>query len=312
MVQPVNAVTHNYTAYDGVPDFMPTSGSTDAGVMDTKSATVSSYTPISDFNGPGTVILPVAATASFSTGGAGNVITQVTTTAGVTVCVTYTYQLPTQTPTLTPTPTGTPTNTPTNTPTPTNTRTPTETPTVTETPTQTATFTETPTQTPTPVGTALLGITKERTGPIVSGTQLTYEINVGNSGTAETSGPIVMSDTLPAGLTLLSASGSGWNCSASSPPSTVSCTYAAPIPPAGAAPVIIVKVQVTAGARTPITNEAQASGGGGGTVTNDDSGTAIDPPLGATAVSPLGAVAAVGVLIGLARLRWRRSARKRS
>ena len=179
--------------------------------------------------------------------------------------------------------------------------------TATATSTQTPTASDTPTQTP--AGTAQLGLTKERSGPIVSGGQLVYQITVGNDGTAATSGPIVMTDTLPTGLKLLSAKGSGWNCSASSPPSSVACTYNASIPAKGVAPVIEVKVQVTAGARTPIVNQAQAAGGGGGSTSGDNSGTATDP-AGAPAITPIGILVAVGVLIGLAAIRWR-SARTR-
>ena len=52
----------------------------------TTAATLSPYTPISDFNGPGNVTMPVSATASFHTSGAGNVVSRVATTAGVEVC----------------------------------------------------------------------------------------------------------------------------------------------------------------------------------------------------------------------------------
>ena len=77
-----------------------------------------------------------------------------------------------------------------------------------------------------------------------------------------------------------------------------------------AAPVITLKAQVTAAERTPITNQAQAMGGAGGSTTDDNSGTAIST-AGAPAISPLGGALAVGMLICLAALRWR-SARKRS
>lgn len=93
VVQPQNSVTRMYSVWDGMNDFMPPSGSTAAGLTDTKSTTLASYTPAADFSGGpmDTVTLPVRATGSFSTGGAGNVITQVSTTAGATVCVQYTY-----------------------------------------------------------------------------------------------------------------------------------------------------------------------------------------------------------------------------
>ena len=245
--------------YDGMSDFQPPSGITAPTKTASDTATQSPYLPISDFLGPGTVMMGITAEANFAADGAGNLLTQVATQASASMCAAYTYILPSPTPTVTDTATVTSTATVTVTATPTITNTPvhtaTSTPTPVDTATSTPTITSTPTQTPTatPVGTAMLGIAKDRTEPLFVGRPVTYEITVSNEGTAATAGPILMTDPLPAGLTLISVSGSGWDCSASSPPLTVSCTYNAPIPPMSAAPVITLKAQVTAarGRRSP-------------------------------------------------------------
>ncbi|MBI3784006.1 MAG: choice-of-anchor E domain-containing protein, partial [Deltaproteobacteria bacterium] len=146
---PANNLNFNFSAYDGTLDFGGTSGATRLGVTASDTAVRSPYLPVSDFIGPGTITLPVSATASFSASGAGNLVTQANTQADATICVTYEYLPPTPTSTPTDTPTATPTFTMTYTPTDTPTATPTNTPTDTPTPT----FTDTPTNTPTGVPT---------------------------------------------------------------------------------------------------------------------------------------------------------------
>jgi len=159
---------YNLQSFDGDVDFGGTSGITPPTISASHTTVQSSYLPLSDFIGTGSVMMPVTAAANFAANGAGNLITQVATQAGATICVTYTYLLPTPTstptwtPTTTPTatpsatPSVTPTDTPTDTPTSTETTTPTTTPTVTATgaPTDTPTETPTGTQTMTPADTA--------------------------------------------------------------------------------------------------------------------------------------------------------------
>lgn len=57
------------------------------------------------------------------------------------------------------------------------------------------------------------------TGTIDAGTDVTYSLDVKNVGSADSHGTISVNDSLPAGLTLSSASGSGWDCTG-----TVTCT----------------------------------------------------------------------------------------
>jgi uncharacterized repeat protein (TIGR01451 family) len=51
-----------------------------------------------------------------------------------------------------------------------------------------------------------------------------YTLRVTNVGNGPTYGPVTVTDTLPPGFSLASASGDGWNCS-ENPPGTVSCVY---------------------------------------------------------------------------------------
>src|SRR5438445_779003 len=54
------------------------------------------------------------------------------------------------------------------------------------------------------------------------GLPASYSITVSNTGSATTAGAITIADTLPAGITLTSASGTNWSCTGTS---TLSCTF---------------------------------------------------------------------------------------
>jgi uncharacterized repeat protein (TIGR01451 family) len=76
------------------------------------------------------------------------------------------------------------------------------------------------------VGVPQLSIAVSHSGDFTAGTTDAYSIVVHNAGAA-LAGPTTVVDTLPAGLGYASASGSGWNCSASG--QTVTCTNATTI-----------------------------------------------------------------------------------
>ena len=114
-----------------------------------------------------------------------------------------------------------------------------------------------------------------------------------------------MTDPMPAGLALRAASGVGWDCAASAPPSSASCLHAAPIAPAAAAAPVVIRAQVVAAAGTPIVNTAEVSGGGSGRSTDEDRGLARDQPQGAPAMTWSGIALAVLVLVALAARGWR-------
>jgi uncharacterized repeat protein (TIGR01451 family) len=88
-----------------------------------------------------------------------------------------------------------------------------------------------------------------------------YTLIVGNIGAQASSGTITLVDTLPAGLTLVSATGSGWTCAGAA--QTVTCTTGAVIASAGSAAPVSVRVAVAAGLSGQILiNQAVVSGGG--------------------------------------------------
>ncbi|MBL0028214.1 MAG: DUF11 domain-containing protein [Rhodanobacteraceae bacterium] len=100
--------------------------------------------------------------------------------------------------------------------------------------------------------------------PFVVGLPASYTFTVTNNGSANTSGNIVVSDTLPAGITLASFSGAGWNCITVGTPN-VTCTYSGAAltqaPAGGSATTVTINVNVAAGATTG-NNTATVSGGG--------------------------------------------------
>ena len=81
-----------------------------------------------------------------------------------------------------------------------------------------------------------------------------YTITVNNIGAGTANGTITVTDTLPAGLTFASGTGTGWNCSAVG--QTVTCTDAGtPIAGSGSS-TITLNVNVANNASTPLSNTA--------------------------------------------------------
>jgi uncharacterized repeat protein (TIGR01451 family) len=93
-----------------------------------------------------------------------------------------------------------------------------------------------------------------------------YAILVSNGGTAPSSGTITVTDTLDPNLTFVSATGSGWSCSAAA--QVVTCTMSAVIPAQGSAPAINITVNVAASAPSSVTNAVTVTGGGGANTNN--------------------------------------------
>lgn len=88
-----------------------------------------------------------------------------------------------------------------------------------------------------------------------------YTITPSNIGAAATSGALTVVDTLPVGLTPLSAGGSGWSCSIAG--QTVSCSNSAVISAGTAGNAITVRTRVAAGlAGQILINTASITGGG--------------------------------------------------
>ncbi|HEY6971363.1 MAG TPA: hypothetical protein VJA94_19295 [Candidatus Angelobacter sp.] len=89
----------------------------------------------------------------------------------------------------------------------------------------------------------------------------TYTITVSNIGVKGTDGSTVtVTDTLPTGLTVNSASGTGWSCSNTS--SSATCTRSDVLAGHSSYPGIILTVKVATNAPGIVTNSVTVSGGG--------------------------------------------------
>jgi hypothetical protein len=89
-VIPVANISAGASAFDGVIDFGGTSGNSYIGLSGSASNSGSSGN-LALFTGSGNILLPVSAAGTSSASGAGNLITQFSTTAGADASVTYTY-----------------------------------------------------------------------------------------------------------------------------------------------------------------------------------------------------------------------------
>ena len=108
------------------------------------------------------------------------------------------------------------------------------------------------------VPTADLAITKVRNGAIVPGTNASYAINVTNNGPGTLSGSVQVTDPLPAALSYLSGTGTGWVCSAVG--QNVTCNWSGTLVPAAAAPTLTLTVAVSPGAMGTVANTATVTG----------------------------------------------------
>lgn len=119
-----------------------------------------------------------------------------------------------------------------------------------------------------PAGTApVLQIAKSHSGTFAQGQQnAAYTITVSNGAAAgPTSGTVTVTDTLPAGLSLVSMAGTGWSCASNT------CTRSDVLNSAASYPPITVTVNVAANAATPQVNQASVSGGGSSSANASDS-----------------------------------------
>ncbi len=147
----------------------------------------------------------------------------------------------------------------------------------------------------------VLGLTKTHTGSFVVGQNGTYTLTAKDTGNATTFGTTTVSDTLPAGLTFVSAAGSGWTCGATA--GVVTCTSSAAIAAGASFPAITLVVGVPVGT-TPgsVTNDASASGGGAtNTATATDPTTLAQPALAIskthTGTFPVGGTGAYAIAV---------------
>src|SRR5206468_3234038 len=102
-----------------------------------------------------------------------------------------------------------------------------------------------------------------------------YDIEASNVGTGSTSGTVTVSDTLPAGLTATSISGTGWTCTQPAGPCSRNDALSAGL----SYPEITLTVNVV-GTTFSISNTAAVSGGGETNLANDSASdeTLVAPP----------------------------------
>jgi hypothetical protein len=117
-----------------------------------------------------------------------------------------------------------------------------------------------------PIGPPLLAIAKSHTGNFTQGQQnAQYMVKVSNGQTGgPTNGTVTVTDTVPAGLTLVSMAGTGWTCAAAS------CTRSDALAGGASYPVITVTVNVAGNAAASVVNAVSVSGGGSVTANATD------------------------------------------
>ena len=102
-----------------------------------------------------------------------------------------------------------------------------------------------------------LTILSRHTGTFLLGqTNASYLLWVRNAGAAATSGLVSVTENAPAGLTVTSMQGLGWDCGANS------CSRTDPLAAGTSYAAITVMVSVGQSAGSGLTNQAAVSGGG--------------------------------------------------
>jgi uncharacterized repeat protein (TIGR01451 family) len=120
-------------------------------------------------------------------------------------------------------------------------------------------------------------ITVAASAGFASGSSATYTLTLNNNGPNSATGPFTATNTLAAGLTYTSGTGTGWSCSASG--QVVTCTLAGTL--AKNAPTTITIVAfITSAVATSVTNTATVSYAG-----NDDSNLANNSASTTSAVT---------------------------
>ena len=127
----------------------------------------------------------------------------------------------------------------------------------------------------TPPSAPALTVAKSHQGNFTQGENgATYSIVVHNGGSGATSGPVTVTDTLPAGLGAADLAGPGWTCQSS----TLTCTRGDPLAAGSSYPTITLTVNVSPGAPASVVNAVTVSGGGSPNSSANDPTTIGAPP----------------------------------
>jgi len=120
-----------------------------------------------------------------------------------------------------------------------------------------------------------LSISKAHTGNFTQGqTGAVYTVVVSNAaGSTPTTGVVTVTEAVPAGMTLVSMVGSGWNCA----PGGITCTRTDALNGGFSYPPITVSVNVAPDAVSPQVNQVSVSGGGSANAGTTGDSTTIVP-----------------------------------
>jgi uncharacterized repeat protein (TIGR01451 family) len=123
-----------------------------------------------------------------------------------------------------------------------------------------------------------LQIAKTHTGDFMQGQQnATYQVTVSNGSAARpTNAAVIVTETVPSGMTLVSMTGSGWTCPGTQPNN---CTRGDTLSGGASFPRITVTVNVAPGASSPQLNKVAVTGGGSVDASATDSTNVTIPPV---------------------------------
>jgi uncharacterized repeat protein (TIGR01451 family) len=156
-----------------------------------------------------------------------------------------------------------------------------------------------PAEPPPPAPGADLIVSKTHTGNFDEGENGAYTIRVTNIGGTPSVGEYTITDTLPDGLTFVSASGSGWSCAAAG--QVVTCAASAVLAPDASSTAVTLTVAVDADAVPSVINPVRVDGGGDTIIDNntDVDLTIVTPEVPPVPTMSQWAMAALAALMGL-------------
>jgi len=133
-------------------------------------------------------------------------------------------------------------------------------------------------------GPSVITIGKTHSANFIQGQRgATYNVTVSNAaGAGSTSSTVTVTETLPAGMTLVSMAGSGWSC----PTGGNTCARSDVLAAGTSYPAITVTVNVASNATSPQVNSVTVSGGGSAGASATDSTVIIPAMLAPVSVAP--------------------------